>query len=533
MELRRQIAIIRSRLPLVVVSAVLAAAAAFVVSTLQPNVYEAKATLIVGQSLSAVSTDYNQLLVSQRLSTTYANVATKRPILKSVIDQLGLKLTPEELLRRVRAEILSDDTLLTLSAQDGTPDGASAIANALAEQLIAASPALQGRQAEFQASLDADLKATQAHIGSTQARLEALDRIADRTAAQDAEIAALEGRLVTLRSTYATLLSFSSGSASNLLSVIEPAVPPTTPISPRPLLNTLLAALVGLLIAVAIAAVQEYLDESIKDPDQVREVTGLNTLGTIVRMKGGAARSEIYRLAAILYPLSAAAEAYRALRTSIEFASLDAPIKTLLVTSSIPGEGKTVTAANLAVVFAQGGRNVLLVDADLRKPSVHVIFDLSNTHGLTTLLRSDGVSLDSVAHPTEQASLRVVTTGPLPPNPVELLGSKRMRLVVERLKADADLVIFDSGPLHGVTDSIVLSSFLDGTILVIDARHGRRAAARRATAALATAGATVLGAALNGIAKGDRSDYPYYGDAHAGAERETERASGTDTPALG
>ncbi len=144
-------------------------------------------------------------------------------------------------------------------------------------------------------------------------------------------------------------------------------------------------------------------------------------------MKGDRARSEIYRLAALLYPRSGVAEAYRTLRTNIEFASVDAPIRTLLVTSSIPGEGKTITAANLAIVFAQAGRRVLLVDADLRKPGVHVVFDLPNAHGLTTLLRSDEVSLDAIAQATEQDNLRVLTTGPLPPNPAELLGSQRMR----------------------------------------------------------------------------------------------------------
>lgn len=531
MDVRSQIAILRERLPLLVVSVLLAAIAAFVVSSLQPKSYEAKATLIVGQALSAVSTDYNQLLVSQRLSKTYASIATKRPILDNVIEQLSLNVTAEELAQRVQADVPLDNTLFTISARDGDPVGASAIANALAEQLIAMSSAIQGREAEFQASIDTDLKATQAQINATQTQVEALTRLTDPTAAQNAQLATLEGRLVTLRSTYATVLSFSSGNASNMLTVIEPAVPPTAPISPRPLLNTLLAAVIGLLLAAGVVAVLEFLDESIKDPIQLRAVAGLNTLGTIGRMKGGATRSEIYRLAALLYPLSAAAEAYRALRTNIEFASVDAPIKTLLVTSSIPGEGKTVTAANLAVVFAQAGRRVLLVDADLRKPAVHVIFDLPNSHGLTSLLRSDEVSIDAVARPTEQANLRVVTTGPLPPNPVELLGSQRMRVTVERLAAEADLVIFDSGPLNAVTDALLLSSFLDGTIVVIHARHGRRPAIRRATEALSMAGATVLGAALNDIPTGPNSDYPPYYGADYGSEKETEgQGPGSSTP---
>src|SRR5215207_4548076 len=208
-ELRRQINFIRAWFPLMIMSVLLAAGAAYLVSGLLPRVYEARATLIVGQSLSTASPDYNQLLVSQRLSSTYALVATKRPILDSVIKQLGLDLTSDQLAGRVRADDPTGSTLLTISAQDSDPDRASAIANALAEQLIAASPAIQGRQAEFLASIDADLRATQTEIDSIQGRIDALTGLTNPTAAQRADLATLEGRLISLRSTYAALLPFS------------------------------------------------------------------------------------------------------------------------------------------------------------------------------------------------------------------------------------------------------------------------------------------------------------------------------------
>ena len=528
MELRRQIALVRRRLPLLFVSVVLAGGAAFVLSGLQQKVYEAKATLIVGQSLSAVNPDYSQLLVSQRLSTTYSTVATTRPILDAVIAQLDLGVTPDDLLNRVKADAPLDSTLLTITAQDTDPARAAAVANALSMQLIAASPAIQGREAAFQASIDADLQSTQDQIKATQARDETLSALTVRTTAQDAELATLEGRLVSLRSTYATLLAFSSSNASNLLSVVEPAVAPEGPVSPRPLLNTLLAAVLGLLVAAGIAGVLEYLDDRIKDSDEVQEVAGLSTLGTIGRMKGDHARSEIYRLATVLHPRSSVAEAYRTARTSIEFASIDAPIRSLLVTSSIPGEGKTVTASNLAVVFAQAGRRVLLVDADLRKPGTHLVFDLPNAYGLTSLLRSDEVSVDAIAQQTEQANLRVVTTGPLPPNPAELVGSQRMRTVLQKLQSAADLVVFDSPPLQVVTDSAIMSSFVDVTLLVIDAAHSRRRTVRAARETLARAGANVVGAVLNRIPDRVHSGYyTYYGDSegsHEGVEKRPGRA---------
>ena len=512
MELRRLITIARAWFPLLVASVVLALGAAFVISNALPKSYEAKATLLVGQSLSAANPGYDQLLVSQRLSTTYAALATKRPILDAVISELGLEGSADELAKRVKANAPLDSTLLTLSAQDTDPARAAAIANALAARLLAASTAITGRQAEIQESIDADLKATQDQIGVAQAAADALAALPKRTAAQEAELASLEERVVSLRSTFATLLPFVSGSASNLLTIVEPATVPLDAVSPKPLQNAVIAVLLGLLLAGGVIAVAEILNDRIADPDAVLDSTGLSTLGTIARMQGDTDRSEMYRLAAILYPRSSVAEAYRMLRTQIDFSSVDTPIRTLLVTSSAPGEGKTVTAANLAVVFAQTGRKVLLVDADLRKPGAHLVFDLQNAHGLTTLLRSDDVSLDEVAQTTEQANLRILTTGPLPPNPAELIGSQRMRTIVDRLMAGSDLVIFDSAPLQAVTDAAILSSFLDSTVLVIDARRSKRRLVRGARSALTKAGANVIGAVLNRITSRASSDYSgYYG----------------------
>ena len=190
------------------------------------------------------------------------------------------------------------------------------------------------------------------------------------------------------------------------MSLFDPAVALKDPVSPRPLVNTLLAAVLGLLLVMAIIVIATYFDDSVKTTEDVEEATGLPTLGAIPRMPGGRGRSEIYQLATLLYPRSAAAEAYRTVRTNLEFASVDEPIQSLLVTSAGPGEGKSVTAANLAIAFAQAGRKVLLVDADLRKPGVHALFNLGNDRGLTNLLRGDDTRWESVVQPTEQEGLR-------------------------------------------------------------------------------------------------------------------------------
>ena len=512
MDLGKQLASLRSWLPLLILCAVLSGATAFLVSGILAKSYEAQSKLIVGQSLSAVNPDFSQLMASQRLSSTYALLVTTRPILENVIATLHLDDTPDELARRVAASVGTDSTILTITATDGDPSSAAAIANELGTELIKASPDLQGQEADIQAFVAEDLQATQVQIEDTQAEIARLSSISKRTTAEETQLNLLQDRLTTLRSSYASLLTFASNDASNLLSVVEPAVAPTSPVSPRPLLNALLASLLSVLLFAGAIVIASYFDRRLKDSEDVQEVVGVSTLGTIPLMRGRRGRQEMYQLAMLLYPRSAAAEAYRSLRANLEFSSVDAPVKTLLVTSAGPGEGKTVTAANLAVAFAQTGQQVLLLDADLRKPGVQAMFNVSNDRGLSTLLRSDDALWEHSIRVSEQPNLRLLTTGPLPPNPAELLGTKRMQSILQRLSKSYDLLIIDSPPLLVVADSAILSSFVDGTLLVIDAKATRRDSARAARDALNRAGARVLGVLLNGLPSKDFASYgEYYG----------------------
>jgi polysaccharide biosynthesis transport protein len=514
MEFRQQVGVLRRWSWLLVASVLLAAGAAYLVSSSLPKVYEGKVTLIVGQSTQASNPDLNQLLASQRLSQTYADLATTSPLLQQVIAKNSLGITPDDFRKRIVADAPRESTLVHLTVQDGDPARAATLANSLAAEMIAASPAIAGRDSDVQQFIDTDLASIQAQIEETQTEIQRLTSLTARSAADEQQLQALQGRIVILRQTYATMLGFSSNSGANLLTVVDPASPPEAPASPRVLLNTILAAVVGLLIALGFAFLLEHLDDTVKSPDEVEAVTGLPTLGTITKMKGGKDRKEFYRLATLLYYRGPEAEAYRSLRTNLEFAAVDDPVRTLLVTSAVPGEGKTTTAANIAVVFAQAGRRTILLDGDFRKPGVHRIFDLPNTHGLSSLLRSDATGIGDVAQVTDQENLRIITTGPLPPNPAELMGSQRMRTVLGRLSEIADLVIVDSPPLRAVTDAVLLSSITDGTLFVVDAGRTRRGAIRGGREALAHAGARVLGVALNRLprsAGGGEYYYDYYG----------------------
>ena len=510
MDTRRSLAVLRRWAWLLVAAVLLAGGAAFLVSSALPKTYEASVTLMVGQSLQATSPDYNGLLASQRLSQTYADLVTTEPLLASVIDREQLQMTPDELGKQIKADAPANSTLVTITVDDPDPVRVAAIANTIAEELIAQSPAVNGRNSAVQSFVDKDLASVQQQIVDAQTESQRLSALQSPSPADQARLQSLQGQLVSLHSTYSTLLGFSSTSGTSLLTVVNPAVQPIGPASPRVLLNTALAALVGLLLAVGAAYLIEYLDDTLKSADDVEATVDLPTLGAIIRMKGDDERAPMYRLATILYPRSPAAEGYRTLRTNIEFAALDAPVRSVLVTSSIPGEGKTTTASNLAAVFAQAGLSTILVDCDLRKPGVHKVFGLPNAAGLTTLLRTEGLTVDEVAHTTEQEHLRVVTTGPLPPNPAELIRSGRMRTTFELIAASADLVVVDSPPLQAVTDAAILSSLVDGTLLVVDAGRTRSGAVRNGREALAKVGARVLGVALNRLSESMSGDYYYY-----------------------
>jgi non-specific protein-tyrosine kinase len=518
-DIHKQLSIVRRWIALIVVGVVLVGVASFALSSSQSKVYESTATLIVGESLSGVNPEYNQLLVSQRLSSTYASIATTHQILSSVVDQLGLGIDPDGLASRVFVGTSPDTALLTITARDGDPGRSAAIANAVSQALIDASPAVRGQDAAIFKSVEQDLEAIRTDIASTQGQVQDLVAKSDRSASEESLLQTLQGRLVSLRSTYATLLAFTTNNAANLLTVVQPALPPSAPIGPRPLFDGLLAAAVALLLISAFAFLFEYFDDALRDSQDVTEVLGLPTIGVIERMRGDRGRKGFYRLATILYPRSPTAEAYRTLRTNLDFASLDKPIRSLLVTSSVPGEGKTVTAANLAVVAAQGGRSVLLVDADLRRPGVHKMFNAENGAGFTDLIRTPSTDPATLICPTEQPGLYILTTGAPPPNPTEIVATQRTRALLETLASEFDLVVVDSPPIQVFADASILSSILDGTIFVIESKRGRRAQVHRAHETLVRAGATILGVVLNRVAPDARPTYSLYYDApHEGGE---------------
>lgn len=217
---------------------------------------------------------------------------------------------------------------------------------------------------------------------------------------------------------------------------------------------------------------------------------------------------EYENLITLLDPKSPISEAYRTLRTNIQFSQLDKPTRTIMVTSTTPEEGKSTTLANLAITFAQDGHKAILVDCDLRRPNIHRLFGLPNTDGLTSLALNEKLTKLPLQE-TSVPNLRILTSGPLPPNPSELLGSARMDQIIASLKEEADYVLFDSPPIIAVTDAAVLGRKVDGVLLVVRAGKTKREHAAKAKLLLEKVNANILGVVLNNV-KFESSLYCYY-----------------------
>jgi receptor protein-tyrosine kinase len=290
--------------------------------------------------------------------------------------------------------------------------------------------------------------------------------------------------------------------------IAEQAVPAKTPFSPKLPVNVAIAIFFSVMLAAGVAAALEYLDDTIKTADDL-EPLGLTSLGTVSRFRGHILGKKAPLEASDFN--SRSAEAYRQLRTNIRFTSVGSGMKTIVLTSSHPGEGKSTTASNLAAVLAQAGDRVILVDADLRRSSLRKTFDSPTSFGLTGLLYNDIQDPSVALVNTRWKNLRLLPAGVLPPNPSELLTSARMLRVIEALRDMADYVIFDTPPVLAVTDAIVLAARTDGTILVTEAHRTRTESLRQASRLLEQANARGAGVVIN-RARTVPASYYYYRD---------------------
>jgi succinoglycan biosynthesis transport protein ExoP len=400
-----------------------------------------------------------------------------------VKQNLGLEEDPPS----VTGSAFSDADVVTVSVESGDPETAANLANAYVDAYIDVKrdQAVTGMAAAT-AELQTQITGLQKQIDVVDARIDASGT--DDDSGAEADRRTLVDQQAVFQQRIDQLQVDAALSAGNA-QLVRPAEAPIKPVKPRPVRTALLASVVGLLLGLGAAFLIDHLDDSIRSADDlVRLGTDVPVLATV---RSVASRDS--RPLAIADPENPGVEAYRNLRTNVQFLGIERRMRSILVTSSRPGEGKTTTAANLAIVLSQTGSNVVLVDGDLRKPDLHTLFAIDGSNGLTNNLAGDPMEL-TIQRITDQ--LWVIVGGPVPPNPSELLSGRRMEAFAEELARRFDYVIIDSAPLLAVSDAAALSRHVDGVLLVAQAKRVTLPQLREGVAALERVGALLLGIVL-------------------------------------
>jgi non-specific protein-tyrosine kinase len=406
------------------------AGGAMLVTQQMPERYAATVSMLVAaeDDESTAAGAYQANLLSQQRVKSYANLITSRRVVTAVARPEGLN--PDSLARNVKAEAVPDTVLLRATVEDGDPARAGRLANAVGEQLTALIDQIERP--------DKDSKST------------------------------------------------------IKVTIIDKAVTPGKPVSPRPLVNLSIGVLLSLLAAGSAIVLYDRLDTTVKSPEDLLEATGGAVLGVIS-----------YEKDAKQYPLivrdqgsSIRAEAFRAIRTNLQFVGIDEKPRSLVVTSCLPGEGKSSTSVNLAIALGQAGWRVLLVDADLRRPSVPDYLGIEGAVGLTNVLIGTSTLADALQTWGED-QIQVLPSGPKPPHPSELLSNHQIRQLLVQLRKSYDMVLIDAPPLLPVTDAATLAAVADGVLLVARSAKTQRDHLAHATTQLSSVSGRLIGSILN------------------------------------
>lgn len=525
MELLEYLNPIRRWWWLIVISVAIATVSAYFATRDLPPVYLARTTLLVGRALTRANPSEREFMLSQTLAYAYSQVALREPVYNATAAQLGVDVLPE-----YEASATPDGQFLEIRVTDTNPEWAQIVANELARQLILQSPSGSGPEnSERQNFIQEQLNELQERITETNDEIKkANERLAQFSSASEieaarAEVRALETRLETLQNNYANLLANTESGALNTLEVFEPAALPNRPIGPNTLLIIVVAAVCGFVLSTGAAYLIEFFDDTLRTADEVARLTPYPIVGYIGEME----REKNQVLNVADRPRSPLAEAFRSLRTNLEFASVDNPLRTILVTSAMPSDGKTSVAMNLALIIAQRGRRVVLLDADLRKPNVHRVLGIPNNEGLSDIFLGQ-VSVQDAMRLWRDGKLNAVTSGTMAPNPTELLGSRRMDQVLAELKELADVVIVDSPPFF-VSDAWVLASKVDGLLFVVQPGYTRRSVVRSLVEQAKRVNANVIGMVINRLNRARMGDgrYSYLSYYYGGSDEKKRPASRT------
>jgi capsular exopolysaccharide synthesis family protein len=458
----------------------------------QARQYTATAQILVQSETGASALSGAAQQVTPTEVQTMLQLATSAPVQKLVRRQLG-SAPP------VRATEVAQTNVIAITAVAGAPGTAAEIANAYAQQFVRSE-----QSATIQATLSSETAVRSEIAADTReiARLRAKGRPASQVNAVVDQQAVLQVQL--------SQLQLNSANQTAPLTVVTPAVPPLSPSSPRPVQDALLGLVAGLILGLAAAFLRDSLDDAVSVKETAEHLTNAPMLAAVPMVTSWRKRDRPL-VVTLARPLSPATEAFRSLRTSLQFARAEHELRTILVTSSAAAEGKTSTLANLGAVFAQTGQKVLMVSCDLRKPRLGQFFGIDESVGLTTAILGEDSVENLICQAPGTDNLWLLPSGPTPPNPAELLNGVRYQQIFAGLRGQFDLILIDSPPVLPVTDAAILAKDADAVLLVVAAFRTKSGDLLRASEKLAQVNARVVGVVLNEATRQAAGYYSAYG----------------------
>ena len=480
---------------MIILAGIIGGVSAFLITRQLPKVYSARAMLMVSSAITDPNPDLYQFSVTSQLAQTYAYIGYQDTVRFAVMEALNIPELPDyEILA------LSSGPFLEITVTDTNPEMAARVANELSNQIINISPTNMQQAEQAQVSqfiqtqltnLQAKIILTQQEIDEKEAELAELTSASEITRAQN-DLTALETKLTSYQTTYANLLTTTVSSATNIISVFEAASIPVKPIGPKILLIVVVSIMGGVLLAIAATYIIEFLDDSIKDISEISDLIEAPVIATVSNLPKEKGWDYLKQ-----NPDSAIADSFHMLNVNLGFLSIDRPLHTILITSPGPADGKSTIAVNLAYTIARSDKSIVILDADLRRPNVHTMLGVSNENGLSSIFVEE-ISLKDALQSVEDGRIFFIASGNPPPNPTELLASKRMTSILDELKKLFDTVIIDCPPLM-VPDTSVLATKVDGVVLVIRPSHTTKRTVQMARDQLKRAGANILGVVANGV----------------------------------
>jgi succinoglycan biosynthesis transport protein ExoP len=521
-EFRDYLAVFRRQFVLIVAITLLGAAAAAAYSFRRTPIYESTASVLV-RAITTNAFDPGQRVDQQLNMFNQRQLVTSEPVAAVAAKQLGTTATPDQLLRHVTADVPANSQIIRIHYRDTVPLSAQRGADAFAKAYLAFRRAdHQNQAATSQKAIQKDIDRLVKQLDRAQATLENPNSTADQRRGAQGRIAQLNTRIQPLQQqlTGFASLDFNPGT------VISPADLPRTPASPKHRLDVAIGLLVGLFCGVLVGFVRDRTDDRLRGREDLAERLDRPVLATIPPLSRWVRRGLLWRrrpktsLVTLDQTTSPAAESYRTLRTRMARLASQLDINSVMVVSAGVGEGKSTTAANLAVVLAETGKDVLLVSADLRRPRVHQFFGLPNKSGLSNLLAEGAAPNRRAApgaYPRQMASelwsvspnLWVILSGPLPPHPSALMDSDAMRQFLKEQRDMFDFIVLDCPPGLVVADAMALAPLVDAVLVVADAKESDREDVSRLKEELEQVGGKIVGAVLNRSKQASTSSYYY------------------------